>query len=243
MQVDAISIPAATPAASSATRPPAFAPASPALSSFGAKLATSMSRSAPELTPSPSRPATTSTSDAKAGAKVDEKTVAKTDAKPSVTISVNPGAASIPILDANVNSQSSANTAASFAANSSPSFNWLNLNSTPVSSSETKHEVNPNTKPGAKRTTHPTPVPGTKPSLPPSGLTATTTSRSPSLLAGASALAVFETLGFTSRRAGPRRSFLEWATAVAATDREPCQRDRASAASESATSRSFGADC
>jgi hypothetical protein len=203
MQVNAIPIPAATPAACTATRPPALVtassvPALSVLSSFGAKLATSMSRSAPELTPSPSRPATTSTSDAKTGAKVGEKIVAKTDAKPSVTISANPGAASIPFLDANVNSQFSANTAASLAANSSPSLNGLNLNSKPASSSDAKPDVKPDAEPGAKQTTHPAPVPGTKPSLPTSVLTATTTSRSPSLLAGASLLAVFEQWGIST---------------------------------------------
>src|SRR5208282_3388314 len=101
MGVNVIPISTATLMASIAARPPSSAP-----SGFNATLATSMSGSAPEHAPSPSS-ATTATSAAKAGAKVEPKTDAKTDVKPDV----KPGVASIPILDANLNSKSSANTA------------------------------------------------------------------------------------------------------------------------------------
>ncbi len=189
MPVSEIPIPAATPAASNAIRPSLSespsSVSSPAPSTFSAKLATSMSDTAPEHAPSPStRTATAASPDATAGAK----------------LATNIEAKFIPKVASNGGSSSSRNSSQvellrlslpnlGLPNLSSLNLNWLNLNSRSFG----KTDVEPDAKPAA----HPAPVPGTKTSLPTSVPTAIAPSLSTSLASGGLA-AVFEKRGFSA---------------------------------------------
>ncbi len=170
MHVDAILIPAATPAPPTATRP------WPVPSSFSATLASSMSSSAPENSQNQSaRAAATSQSGAKFDAGVNEATDEKTDKNTDEKTGANSaesGAGFVSKPDASINSKSKSNGATSHGANSDPSLNLLNLNSKTAG----KCGPTPEAKPDAKSPPTPAAVPSTASSLPISVLTAAASS-------------------------------------------------------------------